>query len=270
MEFGADVSADFGEAQYAAVVDALHAGLADLTGRLDGVATAARAAAARPFVAPPLAAAIVDAGDRIVAAIGAVLDMIVDAMRGVAAPLLLLSDGLEWLEVKALATRVQGVLRVDQLPVADHWKGYAADRYAVAVRGQSEAAGRVGAIADRAAAVLITCAAAGLAFYTALGVVVVKLIAAAVAATAALGSVVFSWAGVLLVLEEAGVNGVVVLGLVTGLATLLGVQVTQLGALTGELADNGVFHEGHWPSATTTAYADATVTDGDAEWSFER
>jgi hypothetical protein len=260
----------FTDAQYRAVVDALRAGVAELSGRLDGVVVAARAAAARPSVPPPLAAAIVDAGDRIVDAVGVVLDMIVDAMKGVGAPVPLLFDALEWLEVSAAAARVRGVLRVDQLPVADHWKGYAADRYAVAVRGQSEAAGRVGAVADRAAAVLLTCAAAGLAFYTALGVVVVQLIVAVVAAIAALGSLVFSWAGVLFVLEEAGVNTAVVVGLVTGLSALMGIQLTQLGGLIGELSDDGVFHDGRWPSATTAAYSDATVTDGDAEWSFER
>jgi hypothetical protein len=266
MEFGAD----FSESQYAAVTDALRAGLDEVSRRLDGVAAAARASAARPIVPPPLAAAMVLAGDRIVGAVGVVRDMIVDALRGVGAPVLVLLDGLDWLEVKGAATRVQGVLRADQLPVGDHWKGYAAQRYAVAVRGQAEAAGRIGATADRASSALITCSVAGLAFYTALGVVVARLIVALAAAIAAFGSVAFSWAGVLLVLEEAGVGAAVVTGLVAALTALLGAQVTQLGGLTGELADGGVFHEGHWPSATTTAYADATVTDGDAEWSFGR
>lgn len=260
----------FSQAQYASVADALHGGVQELSALIDGVGAAARAAARQPAVPAPLSAAIIDAGDGIAAAVAAVRDMIVEAMRGIAAPVFLLADGLDWLDVRGTATRVQGVLRVDQLPVADHWKGYAADRYTVAVRTQSDAAGRLGGIAERASSVLVTCAVAGLAFYTALGVVVAKLIIALASAIAAFGSVVFSWAGVLIVLEEAGVSAAVVTGLVVGLSALLGTQLTQLGTLTGELADGGVFHEGHWPSAATGAYADATVKDGDAEWSFER
>jgi hypothetical protein len=261
---------EFSESQLAAVTDAVRVGLEELSGKLDAVAVAARAAATGPFVPPALAAAITEAGTRIVEAIGAVRDMVVEALRGAAAPLLMFLDGLDWLEVKATATRVQGVLRVDQLPAGDHWKGYAADRYALAVRSQSEAAGRVGAVADRASGALVACAAAGLAFYVVLGAIVIKLLVAAVAAIAAFGSVVFSWSGVLYVLAEAGISGAAVYGAVTALTALLGVQLLQLAGLVGELSDNGVFHEGHWPSATTGAYADATVTDGDAEWSFER
>lgn len=265
-----DVGGQFSEAQYRAVVDALRAGMEDLSGRLAGVSAAARAAAAQPYVPPPLAAAMVTAGDRIVEAIGAVMDTIVDVMRGFGAPVVLFLDGLDWLETKRAATQVQGVLRVDQLPVADRWKGSAADRYAVAVRGQSDAAGRIGAIADRTATALLVCASAGLAFYAAIGFIVVKLIVAAVAAIVAFGSVVFSWSGALYVLAEASVSSATITTLVVALAALVGSQVVQLGGLIGELSDNGVFRAGHWPSATTEAYRDATVTDGDAEWSFER
>lgn len=265
-----DVGGEFSEARYRAVVEALRVGMEDLSGRLTGVTAAAHAAAAAPSVPPPLAAAMVTAGDRIVEAITAVLDTILDVLQGVGAPVLLFFDGLDWLEIKRAATQVQGVLRVDQLPVADRWKGHAADRYAVAVRGQSDAAGRIGAIADRTATALLVCASAGLAFYAAIGFIVVKLIVAAVAAIVAFGSVVFSWSGALYVLAEASLSTAAITGLTVALAALIGSQVLQLGALIGELSDNGVFHEGHWPSATTQAYNDATVTDGDAEWSFER
>jgi hypothetical protein len=265
-----DAGGQFSEAQYRAVVDALRAGMENLSGRLTEVSAAARAAAARPGVPPPLAAAMVAAGDHIVDVLGAVLDAIVDAVQGVGAPVLLFLNGLDWLEVKRAATQVQGVLRVDQLPVGDRWKGYAADRYAVAVRGQSDAAGRIGTIADRTATALLVCASAGLAFYAAIGYIVVKLIAAAVAAIASFGSVVFSWSGALYVLSEAGLSTAAITAFVVALTALIGSQVLQLGGLIGELSDNGVFHEGHWPSATTQAYSDATVTDGDAEWSFER
>jgi hypothetical protein len=38
----------------------------------------------------------------------------------------------------------------------------------------------------------------------------------------------------------------------------------------GELVDGSVFPGGRWLDATTGNYTDATVTDGDADWSFER
>lgn len=59
-------------------------------------------------------------------------------------------------------------------------------------------------------------------------------------------------------------------GAVTTLTAVLGVQAGHFAALRGDIADNSVFTGGHWPRSTAENYSDATVTDGDAEWSFER
>jgi hypothetical protein len=54
------------------------------------------------------------------------------------------------------------------------------------------------------------------------------------------------------------------------LTALLGAQASQMTVLHGEAVDGGVFPHGHWPDATTTNFSDATVTDGDADWSLRR
>jgi hypothetical protein len=46
---------------------------------------------------------------------------------------------------------VQSVLRADQLSTDDHWKGAASDVYVTAIKPQSEAAGKIGTIADKTA-----------------------------------------------------------------------------------------------------------------------
>jgi hypothetical protein len=126
----------------------------------------------------------------------------------------------------------------------------------------------VGAIADKTAGSLTTCAAAGLIFYVALGVIVVKFILATITAIAALGSVVFSWAGAALIVEEAGVNTGMIIAAVAGLSAVLGAQASQMAVLHGEASDGSAFPGGRWPNATTSQFSDATVTDGDADWSL--
>ena len=261
---------EFSESSRRATVKAVRAGLADLTSRIDAVDAAVRTAIVIPPLPAPIAAATLAAGEQLVDIAVSIRDAISDLLVGAAAPAVLFATGLDWFDVERSATGVQGMLRVDQLSVGEHWKGYAADRYTTAVRTQSDAAGRIGLIADRAAGVLIFCAAAGLTFYVAIGLILSKVIAALAAAIVSLGSGVFSLAGLALALEEVSVSGITVAAVVTALAGLIAAQVSQLGALHSALADTSVFRAGHWPGAATPAYRDATVTDGDAAWSFER
>lgn len=54
----------------------------------------------------------------------------------------------------------------------------------------------------------------------------------------------------------------------TALVTSLGTQAAQLVTLHGEAADRTAFPRGAWPNPTTGRYDDATVTDGDTDWSL--
>lgn len=112
------------------------------------------------------------------------------------------------------------------------------------------------------------CAAAGLAFYLALGIIVVKFIVAMVGVIVALGSVAFSWAGVALAVEEAGVNTGLIIAAVTTLTAVLGAQAQQMVTLHGEAVDASTFPGGRWPDPTTGSYHDGSVQDGTANWSY--
>jgi hypothetical protein len=57
----------------------------------------------------------------------------------------------------------------------------------------------------------------------------------------------------------------------TAIATLtafLGTQATSMISLHGEAVDVSKFPDGRWPRSNTSTYGDATVTDGDADWSL--
>jgi hypothetical protein len=100
----------------------------------------------------------------------------------------------------------------------------------------------------------------------ALGVIVVKFIAAAVAVIAALGSIALSWAGLLLIVEEAGVNTGLIIAAVASLTALLGAQASQIAVMHGESIDNSVFPSGRWPESTAGTFSDWSVLGGGAPW----
>jgi ABC-type molybdate transport system substrate-binding protein len=78
-------------------------------------------------------------------------------------------------------------------------------------------------------------------------------ITATIAAIAALGSVVFSWAGLAIILEEAGVNTAVIVGAVAALLALLGAQAKEMAALHGNAVDTSQSPGGHWPVSVKPA-----------------
>jgi hypothetical protein len=111
-------------------------------------------------------------------------------------------------------------------------------------------------------------ASAGLAFYLSVLLVLIKFIVGFVGALTALGSVVFSWAGVALAIEAAGIGFAELFALSALLGTAIGTQAVQMGNLYGEAADSAAFPGQHWPGPRTDRYLDATVSDGDADWSL--
>lgn len=263
-----DLPTFYDHATYERAVEAVRARLGEVPGYVSQLRDAAREASGQPYLPQPVAAAMLEVTVQLEQIAGQVAATIEDLLQGAAAPVLLFGYAGTWIDIKGHVTDVQGRLRPDQLPVRSHWKGVAADRYTTAVTTQSTAAGRVGAAAGTAAATLVACAAAGLVFYVALGVILVRLIGGLIAAIAAFASEAFSWAGLLLALEEAGITTAMVIGLVTALTTLLGAQAGTMTALRGEVVDHSQFPDGHWPRSAADTYTDATVTDGDAKWSL--
>ena len=255
--------------QYEATIDKLTAGLADLSAKLNEVGPTVQAAASRWYITQSIADDLVWVGNKIVELGSLVLDKIAELLKGAAAPVTFFFTAQDWQDVRGLSTGVSGQLKPELLGVARVWHGDAANSYIKQIKPQSDAAARIGVIADKTATALNTCAIAGLAFYVALAVILVKFIVATIAALAALGSVVFSWAGAALIVEEAAVNTGMLVAAVSGLVAVLGAQASQMVVLHGEAIDASAFPGGRWPDATPSQFSDATVTDGDADWSLQ-
>ena len=260
----------FNLAQYEATVRRLNSGLAELSRQVDQVPAAAAAAAVRWYLPAPMSRTLMQLSAAL-AGVGAyAVNQVRDLMKGAAAPVILASDVRTWVHVRGIATTFVGELQPAALSVDYHWQGRAAEAYQVVIPAHSAAAARIGVMADKTQTALGWSVSAALVFYAGLLVVVIQLIGAFAAVLALLGTVVFSWAGVALAVEKAKVGAVEVGTLVVLLATAIGTQVLQLGNLHSEAADGSVFPGGHWPGSLTDRYIDATVTDGDAEWSMER
>lgn len=261
--------AGFDPAAYERAVEGVHARVGQVPARITALRAAARAGADEPGLPDPIAAALLDLGEQIAIGAEELLDQIGQLLQGAAAPILLFGHAGQWVQIRGRASDVQGRLRVDQLPAHAHWKGVAADRYVAAIATQSLAAGRVAGVAGAVLVPLGGCAMAGLAFYVTVGAILVEVIEGLAAAVVAFGSEAFSWAGLLLGLETVEVAGSVLIAAVASLVALLGTQAHALNVLRSELVDHSQFPGGYWPSAVADTYTDATVTDGDAEWSVQ-
>jgi uncharacterized protein YukE len=238
----------FSTAQYAAVIEGLIGGTHELDCRLRDVETVAMAVAGHWYLPPGVGAEISRLAEAVVQIGRWLLDTTVELLKGAFAPVYLFGRAWEWQDLHAAATGVGGELQSRQHQVDRFWQGDAAQRYAGTIPAQAAAAAGIGAIADRTASSLTVCATASLAFYLALGVILVRFTAATIAAIAALGSVVFSPVGLALIVEEAGVNTAAILALVGVLIGVLGVQAQQMVSLHGATADGGAFPGGAWPT----------------------
>ncbi|MGW1161016.1 hypothetical protein ACWD5Q_23540 [Streptomyces sp. NPDC002513] len=147
------------------------------------------------------------------------------------------------------ASSVAGEIAPEALVAPKHWSGDAATAYTTSVKGQPAAATQIETSADKIAGALNICAVAGMAFYVALGAILAKFITVTIAAIAALGSVVFSWAGAVMIVEEAGVNAALITAAVAALVAVIGAQAQQMAIIEGEAVDNSAFPGGHWPDA---------------------
>lgn len=260
---------EFSKAQFEAVLADITAGLSTLSDNLDRVGPAATAAANRWYVPPPVADAILSLANEIIDIGQELLRLFVDVLKGSIAPILMFHDAWQWMDVRGAASGVASALTQHHLVVDDSdWSGKARDAYVNSVASHGAAAARIGSIASSTSTSLIGCALAGSTFYVTLAIVLAKLIVATAAAVAAFGSAVFSPVGAALVLEEAGVNTAIIGTALTTLGVFLAAQAGAMVALHGEAVDAGAFPSGDWPSANSGTFGDATVTDGDADWSL--
>lgn len=258
----------FSETQFQAVVDKMNSGLSDLSHKIGKIRPTGESAVDHWYIPDSVADAVLWLADKAISLAKTIWGKIVELLKGVAAPVYFFAYAFDWEDIRGLASGVSGELTPAVLPAGKRWKGAAADAYFKIIPLQGNAVARIGTIADKTAVALGICAAAGLAFYVALGIILVKFIVAIGGVIAALGSVVFSWAGVALAVEEAEVDTGLIIAAVATLTAVLGSQAQQMVALPGEAVDNSAFPGGHWPDPTTGSYNDSSVRDGTASWSY--
>jgi hypothetical protein len=257
-------------AEYEATIRRLDSGLAELSRLVHQLPAAAAAAAGRWYMTDAMSHSLTRLTNALTGAGAHGIAQVRDLMKGAAAPFLLISEVRIWGEVRGVATTFVGELQPVALSVDYYWRGRASEAYRSVIPANTAAATRIGVMADKTQTALGWSVSAALAFYAGLLVVVIQLIVGFVGVLAILGTVVFSWAGLVLAIRQAAVGWIEVGVLTALLASALGTQVVQLGNLHSEAADLSAFPGGHWPGSSTDRYSDATVIDGDAEWSVER
>lgn len=260
---------EFSVAQYESVIDSLSSGLGELSNKLQQIEPTVRSAVDHWYITNPQAELIIWLGKKLLDLGSAILDKLQELVKGALAPVLMYQRAREWQDIRGHASTVSGQLKPEVLDPGRIWSGRAADAYLRQVPLQSAAATRIATVADKTSDALSTCANVSLAFYVAIGVILVKFISTMISALVALGSAIFSLAGAALIVEESGVNSGLIVAAVSALSASLGMQATKMVTLHGEAVDNGSFPGGHWPNATTSVFSDATVTDGDADWSLD-
>ncbi|AEI11439.1 hypothetical protein [Cellulomonas gilvus] len=245
------MSSTFTPTLHQAAVDELRGTVSALSDRLHEVRSALDSAVSRWGVPGWLADGLAWCTERMLDLGRTVLTRTGELLEGAAAPVRFFLRAYDWsTQVGAPASAVASAVHPNALRAPLSWTGDAATTYKAAVAGQAAAASQVQSISSAVTVSLGACAVAGLAFYVALGVIVAKFLAAATAAVVALGSVVLSWAGLLLIVEEAAVN----LGMITAaVATLVATQGAAAAALVNITNASGAhngFPGGHWPRGT--------------------
>ncbi|MBT0994412.1 hypothetical protein KIN34_08950 [Cellulomonas sp. DKR-3] len=241
----------FTPSAYTAATTELRSGLALLDQSAARLESALESALSQWWVADALADGLRWCVDRLSELARATATRIRELAQGIAAPLRFYFQADDWTDVVASpASVVAATVAPDALRAPLWWSGDAADRYQQAVAGQSPAAQQMAEVGRTASRSLATCAVAGCAFYLALGWVVAKLVATSIAAIGLLGSAVFSWAGLALVVEQAAVSAALVSAAVAALVatqTAAADAVVEVGAAAGS---GTAFPNGVWPRGT--------------------
>ncbi len=260
----------FSEAQFQAVVNEMNSGLRYFSDKIEQIRPIAERAMDHWYIPDLVADAVLWLADKVISLFEWIRDKIVELLKGVAAPVCFFRYAYDWEDIRGLASGVSSEANSSALRVSSHWKGAAADAYSKIIPLQGNAAARIGTISDKTAMALKICAAAGLAFYVALGIILVTFIATAIGVIAEIVSVVLSWLGVALAVEDIAVTTGMLLAAGTTLIAVLGAQKQEMVTLHGEALDISAFPGGHWPDPTTGSYNDSSVRDGTANWSYTR
>jgi hypothetical protein len=162
----------FSQAQYEATIREIQDGMTSFEANLDKMVPAANAATAHWYIPDAIAEDIKWLAGETVSWGKKFLDWLLDLLKGAVAPVFMFIDSWTWSDIKGTAISVSEGLSAQNLVLDDsNWSGKARDAYVAAASAQATAAARVGSISDKTMTVLLSSAAAGLAFYLALALV---------------------------------------------------------------------------------------------------
>lgn len=244
----------FSQAQYEAATNKINQGMADVSRKIDQIVPAAQAGVDHWYIPGFVKDAVLWLAQEAVGIAQNLWNKITDLLKGVAAPVAFFFDAFDWENLRGLAAGVAGEISPSVMPSSRHWTGDAQEAYAKIMPAQSTAATRIATIADSTGTALDVCAAAGVAFYVALGVIVAQFVIAMVGVIAALGSVAFSWAGVGLAVGDTTVSAGLIITAVAALGVVLTAQSQQMVSLHGQAIDDAAFPGGKWPDPHTDTY----------------
>lgn len=241
--------ASFSPTQHQAVLDKINSGMRTISNeKIPELTSATDSLLGTWYVPGPVKDAVKWLVDEIINTAKSVLHTVEELLEGAAMPVIFFEYAWKWEDIKGAASDAASGITPQRVAVQD-WTGSAATAYTNAVQPQSTAAGQIGTIAGNTATSLLACAAAGLAFYVSVGIIVFQLVAALVSAIALVGSIVFSWAGLTMVAADSGVSAGLIIAAVSTLSALLGVEASQMVSLHGQAEDSTAFPGGRWPLA---------------------
>ncbi len=210
---------------------------------------------------------IIRLGNEFATAIGKLWQTFVDTLKGLAAPGFFLSTSYDWADIAKEANTLAGDLEATAVKVDSYWQGTAATAYGTAITPQRTAVARVGTISNAARTAMNTVGVAGVAFYASLLVIVIGVIVEALLEVAAAGTGVGALPAAIAGIITAAKFAALVVASITGVIAVVNASMSQAQALQLELDNPQGFPEGHWPTTDAAKYSDATVKDGDADWS---
>jgi hypothetical protein len=257
----------FSVADFQSAVDKINDGMDDISAKMDELPQKANNAIDHWYIPDFIADAVVWMVEKMQELAQKIWDKLVEFLKGVVAPIYFWDHRSQLQNVVDRSNDVVARLGDAELAGSAQWEGLGADAYRRQIGPQRAAAGELSAQAEGFRGSLLGLAIGGLAFYVGVGVIVVKFVVALVACLVALGSVVFSWAGLAIVCEEAGVNTAALAALAVGLGALLEEQVRQMAAMQDSLSSD-TFPGGVWPQGHNGQFSDGTVKDGDNDWSL--
>ncbi|GAA2728860.1 hypothetical protein [Actinocorallia aurantiaca] len=262
----------FSLAEFETATSKITSGMKDISAKIPELKPAAAATANKWYVPDIIGNALVEMAGWAADLAKTILDKIIDVIEGLFAPIKMFYDASKWSSIQSTTETVAsdiGEERIKRKLTEAFWEGPATEAYLTVAKAQGTAATRVSSMADTIKTTLNASAVAGLVFYVAIAVIVIKFLAAMISMIVEFGIVIASLFGVATIIEEAGTVPLAIAAAVGGLLAFLGPQIETLINNSASLESGAGLDGGHWPKLATGTFSDATVKDGDADWSVQ-